>query len=70
MDFCESENVESALSKAINVNLSRSVEIVKFPNYSGDNADGDSNFTVERWDAIKTTWGLTINNSCLKKIIF
>lgn len=63
------ENIETLFKRASTLNVSSEVGVVKFPNYSGDLSDGDSNFTVDRWDALKTIWNVTINDFCLKDII-
>lgn len=62
------DNIETAFKSASSINASPEVEIIKFPNYSGDRSDGDSNFTVDRWDALKTIWNVSINDVCLRPL--
>lgn len=63
------DNVFKVLQRAVTVSLIEEVEIIKFPNYSGDNRDDDNQaFSTDLWDAMKTVWNLNINESCLKHI--
>lgn len=63
------DNVFTVLKRAVNISLIEEVEIIKFPNYSGDNRDDDNQaFSTDLWDAMKTVWNFNINNSCLKNI--
>lgn len=62
------DNVHAVLKRAVNVNLIEETEIIKFPNYSGDNNREEEAFTTDLWDAMKTIWKLSINTACLKEI--
>ena len=63
------ENVHKVMTRAASLNVDPETEIVKFPNYSGDLSNGEQNFTIDRWDAIKTIWNVYVNDKCLRKII-
>lgn len=64
------DNILGVFRKAVNVNLKEEVGVVKFPNYTDetDRYNDNVTFTSERWDALKTTWELSINDNCLKQI--
>lgn len=64
------ENVKHAFRFASNLNLKDEVGVVKYSNYSDNLSTGDSNFTIDRWDALRTTWTIDINDKCLKQIQF
>ena len=60
------DNIQKAFKLAVNVNLLQEVEVVKFPNYSGDDDKESSSFTTDLWDAMKTIWQISINTACLR----
>lgn len=64
------DNINTVFNRAINVNKKDEVGVVKFPNYTDDSDRYNDNlhFTSDRWDALKTTWEIKINDNCLKKI--
>ena len=64
------DNVRYVLESASIANLNPEFEIIKFPNYSGDLSNGEENYTVDRWDALKCVFSISINNKCLNDIRF
>lgn len=68
MPLCD--NIRELFKQSNIIHISDEYKIIKFPNYSNDSNEGDSNQTVALWDAIKITFDCTINGNCLFPIKF
>ncbi len=66
-------NVRTALKKASILTLTGADDrfiTTKFPNYSGDDNNMTENELQDVWDAIKQVQEVTINDNCLKTILY
>ena len=68
-------NVRKALKSASILNLIADGEGIrftttKFPNYSGDDNNTNESELTDVWDAIKQVQTVTINDNCLKTILY
>lgn len=64
------DNVVHCLTTANISNVEHKFKVVKHPNYSDDLALGGSHAGAFIWDALKVTFGIKIQDTCLKEIKF
>jgi len=63
------DNMVFALGQANIVNIAHEFKVVKYPNYSDEPLD-DESAGIFIWDALKVNFQITIQDTCLKPIIF
>lgn len=64
------DNIVYAFNAANIVNVAHKYRVVKHPNYSDDRSLGGSHAGPFIWDAMKVTFDIKIQDTCLRPIIF
>lgn len=62
------DDVIELFTRANIMNFPREFDLTKFPNYSNDASDGNANYTICIWDAMKLTFSCTLNGVCFRTI--
>jgi len=64
------DNMRHCLENANIVNIAKEFKVVKYPNYSDEQSSGEESAGTFIWDALKVNFQITIQDTCLKPIIF